>query len=70
MICVEKITAREERFPMKEDWLKEFEESTLFDDGADLTFGGFWFVNFANLRAKNQELLADLHEDRKRAKSF
>jgi hypothetical protein len=55
---------------MKEDWLKEFEESTLFDDGADLTFGGFWFVNFANLRAKNQELLADLHEERKRAKSF
>ncbi len=63
--------AREERFPVKEDSVKEFEQS-LFEEEfkEDLTFGGFWYVNFANLERKNMDLLDELASDKKRSKSF
>jgi serine/threonine protein kinase len=62
---------REERFPLKEDSVKEFEQS-LFEEEfkEDLTFGGFWYVNFANLERKNMDLLDELASDKKRSKSF
>lgn len=44
-----------------------------FED--ELDFGGFWYVNFANLQQKNMELLDDIAKvdaptRKKRSKSF
>jgi len=67
---------REERFPIKDEYIKDIEESTLVDQKSDdFTFDGFWYVNFANLERKNMEFL-ELEEsmsstpERKRSNSF
>lgn len=62
---------REDRFPINDSDLLKVTES-LFDSNVqdDLTFGGFWYVNFSNLSAKNMDILDDLPKSRGRSSSF
>lgn len=65
---------RLERFPLNEDEnMEELSESPFENDvTSDFTFGGFWYVNFANLEEKNRDILEQLKKEsfRKRSKSF
>lgn len=57
--------------------MKEIEQSDVYEVGFEdeLDFGGFWYINFANLQQKNMELLDDIAKvdaptRKKRSKSF
>ncbi len=63
-------TARETRFPINEDATAHMDDTPSDALENDMTFGGFWFVNFKNLESKNMDLLEDIDEFRKRTKSF
>jgi len=65
---------RKNSFPLLEEdtIIEDSEESSVFKPGFedDLTFGGFWYVNFMNLEQKNRELLLDFYGKSNRSNSF
>jgi len=64
---------RLERFPLEDKNLQAITQTPFDKDFYDdFTFGGFWYVNFANLEEKNRDLLDQWKKGslRKRSKSF
>ena len=67
------VAARLERFPLNDvENMEEVSKSPFEDVTSDFTFGGFWYVNFANLEEKNRDILEQLKKEtlKKRSKSF